>query len=111
MMLRRIGRWRIWLASAAIVVVAGLGVLVWRLAPWSDPSFVEHRMPVKTDIPTALAIAPNGAVWFTIEFADAIGVFRNGEIEGFPKGSQNREPLRLAAHAAGCAWCADRPRR
>jgi len=107
MMLRRIGRWRIWLASAAIVVVAGLGVLVWRLAPWSDPSFVEHRMPVKTDIPTALAIAPNGAVWFTIEFSDAIGVFRNGKIERFPKGNQNLEPLGLAADAEGGAWYTD----
>jgi len=107
MMLRRIGGWRIWAVLAAIVVVAGLGVLVWRLAPWSDSGFVEHRVPVKTDIPTVLAVAPDGAVWFTIEFSDAIGVFRNGKIDRFPKGTQNLEPLGLAADAEGGAWYTD----
>ncbi len=111
MMLRRIGRRRIWLVLAAIVFVAGLGVLVWRLAPWSDPGFVEYRMPVKTDIPTALAIAPNGAVWFTIEFSDAVGIFRNGKIDRFPKGTQNLEPLGLAVDATGGAWYTDTPMR
>ena len=46
-------------------------------------------MLVKTDIPTAVAAAPDGGVWFTIEFSDAIAVFRNGKIERFPKGTQN----------------------
>jgi len=111
MMLRRIGGWRIWAVLAAIVVVAGLGVLVWRLAPWSDSGFVEHRVPVKTDIPTVLAVAPDGAVWFTIEFSDAIGVFRNGKVDRFLKGTQNLEPLGLAADAEGGAWYTDTPMR
>jgi virginiamycin B lyase len=96
---------------AAIVFVAGLGVLVWRLGPWSDPGFIEHRMLVRTDIPTALAVAPNGAVWFTIEFSDAIGVFRNGKIDRLPKGTQNLEPLGLAVDATGGAWYTDTPMR
>jgi virginiamycin B lyase len=68
-------------------------------------------MLVKTDIPTALAVAPDGAVWFTIEFSDAIAVFRNGKIERFPKGTQNLEPLGLAVDAAGTAWYTDTPAR
>ena len=86
---RRIWHRPVWLVPATIVLVAGLGVLVWRFSPRSDPGFIEYRMLVKTDIPTALAVASDGAVWFTIEFSDAIAVFRNGKIERFPKGTQN----------------------
>jgi virginiamycin B lyase len=88
-----------------------LGVLVWRLGFLSEPSFAEYPMLAKTDIPTALDIGPNGAVWFTIEFSDAIGVFRNGKIDRLMKGSQNLEPLGLAADEAGGAWFTDTPMR
>jgi virginiamycin B lyase len=108
---RRTGRWHVWLALAAIVFVAGLGALVWRLGPGSDPGFTEYRMPVRTDIPTALAIAPSGAVWFTIEFSNAIGVFRNGKIDRLPKGTENLEPLGLAVDATDGAWYTDTPMR
>jgi virginiamycin B lyase len=95
----------------ALVIAAGVGVLVWRLGLSSDPGFVEYRMPVKTDIPTAVAIGSNGAVWFTLEFSDAIAVFRNGKIDRIPKGTQNLEPLGLAVDAAGGAWYTDTPMR
>jgi virginiamycin B lyase len=107
---RRVWRWRVWLLTVVIFAV-GLGVLAWRLGPRSNPGFVEYRMLVKSDIPTVLAVAPNGAVWFTIEFSDAIAVFRNGKIDRFPKGTQNLEPLGLAADAAGGAWYTDTPMR
>jgi len=94
-----------------VVVAAGLGALVWRLGLWSEPSFAEYPMLAKTDIPTALDIGSNGAVWFTIEFSDAIGVFRNGKIDRLSKGSQNLEPLGLAADGAGGAWYTDTPMR
>jgi virginiamycin B lyase len=68
-------------------------------------------MLVKTDIPTAVAAAPNGGVWFTIEFSDAIAVFRDGKIERFRKGAQNLEPLGLAADTTGGAWYTDTPMR
>ncbi len=65
----------------------------------------------KTDIPTAVAVARDGAIWFTLEFSDAIGVFRNGRIERLPKGSQNVEPLGLAVDADGAVWYTDAPSR
>jgi virginiamycin B lyase len=68
-------------------------------------------MLVRTDIPTAIAVSPNGAIWFTIEFSDAIAVFRNGKIDRLPKGTPNLEPLGLAADASGGAWYTDTPMR
>ena len=106
---RRSSRWRLWLPT--ILIVAGSGVLVWRFGLQSEPRFTEYPMLVKTDIPTALAVGPDGAVWFTIEFSDAIGVFRNGKIDRLPKVSQNLEPLGLAADGAGGAWYTDTPTR
>lgn len=107
----RIRRWHIWLALAVIVFAAGLGVLGSRHGSWSDSGFIEYRLSVGTDIPAALAVAPDGAVWFTIEFSDAIGVFRNGKIDRLPKGSENVEPLGLAVDAAGGAWYTDATKR
>lgn len=107
---RRFRRRQLWL-PAAILLLAGLAALAWRFGPRAPPGFVEHPMLVRTDIPTAIAIAPDGAVWFTIEFSDAIGVFRNGRIERINKGSQNLEPLGLAAGGADGAWYTDAPLR
>jgi virginiamycin B lyase len=102
-------RWHILLVAGPLA--AGLGVLAWRLGPAPDPGFIEHRMLIKTDIPTAVAAAPDGAIWFTIEFSDAIGVFRDGKIDRFTKGTQNLEPLGLAVDDAGGAWYTDAPMR
>jgi virginiamycin B lyase len=107
---RQFGRWQRWLL-AAIVVAAVLGALVWHFRGRSEPGFVEYPMPVKSDIPAAVAAASNGAVWFTIEFSDAIGVFRNGKIERLGKQGQNLEPLGLAVDASGGAWFTDTPMR
>jgi virginiamycin B lyase len=96
---------------AAFLFAASLGALLWHLGGRSEPGFVEYPMLVKTDIPTAIAAAPNGAVWFTIEFSDAIGVVRDGKIERFSKGAQNLEPLGLAVDAIDGVWYTDTPMR
>jgi virginiamycin B lyase len=101
---------RLWL-PVIVILTAGLGALVWSLGFRSAPRFDEHPMLVKTDIPTAIAVGPDGVVWFTIEFSDAIGAFRNGKIERLPKGSQNLEPLGLAPDGAGGVWYTDAPTR
>jgi virginiamycin B lyase len=89
-----------------IVALIGAGV-AWRVGPWRPWGFVEYRMPSPSDIPTAVAVAPDGAVWFTIENSDSIGVFRDGKIAKFPKGKQNVEPLGLAVDSSGVAWYTD----
>src|SRR3989441_3849488 len=112
---RSLAAWRarrgVWLAVVALVLVVAVGVAAWRLGPWGNAGFVEYPMLKRTDIPTVVAAAPDGAVWFTIEFSDAIGIFRNGRIERLPKGQQNVEPIGLAVDARGFAWYTDGPGR
>ena len=111
---RRLVPWRrlspLLLALAAALLVGGVAWQLWR-EPWAVRGIVEYPMLRKSDIPTAVAVAPDGAVWFTIEFSDAIGVLRNGKIERFPKGLPNLEPLGLAVDAQGAAWFTDGPAR
>src|SRR5207245_471918 len=76
-----------------------------------DSGFVEHRMLRRTDIPAAIAIAPDGAVWFTIEMSDAIGVHRQGRLERVSKQTYNLESLGLDVDAAGNVWFTDGPAR
>jgi virginiamycin B lyase len=103
-------RWRRWLGGAAALVAAA-GAAYWLYGLWEARGFTEYRMPDRTDIPTAVAVAADGTVWLTIEFAPAIGILRNGRVEKIPKGRQNFEPLGLAADGHGAAWYTDGPER
>jgi virginiamycin B lyase len=98
-----------WLAASVLLIVAAVLAFVWK--PWGDSGFVEHRMLQRTDIPAAIAIAPDGAVWFTIEMSDAIGVHRHGRIERVSKRTQNLETLGLDVDADGGVWFTDGPAR
>lgn len=104
---RSAGRWRTASIIVFVAVVAGAAAW-WALKP-GLPKFVEYPMTVSTDMPTAIAIAPDGTVWFSIDFSDVIGVIRNGKLERLPKGSRNAEPLGLGVDASGHAWLADPP--
>jgi virginiamycin B lyase len=97
----------VWAIAASAVLVLGIGVIVWQFGLRSDPGFIEYPMLRSTDIPTAVAVAPDGAVWFTIEFSNAIGLWRNDKIERLPKGTQNLEPIGLAVAFDGSAWYTD----
>jgi virginiamycin B lyase len=62
----------------------------------------------KTDIPTALAIAPNGSVWFTMDSANAIGKLSDGKLERVVTGKRNNvEPIGLGVDANGVVWYTD----
>ncbi len=113
-------RRRGWLTTAVLVVVAAGAVLAWRVGPWWRAGFVEYQMLGASDIPTAVAVAPDGTVWFTIEFSDAIGVLRSGKIRKLPKGKPDgtitsfefaATPItklnRLALGPDGAVWFAD----
>lgn len=102
---RPLRRWQVMLAFALALVAAA--ILAWQLVPEPTPRVVEHPMPVRTDIPAAVAAAPDGSIWFTVEFSDVIGVFRSGAIERLRKATANSEPLGLAIDSAGDAWFTD----
>ena len=104
-------RW-LWpaIGGAIAVLVAVAVILALRIGPWANWGFTEYRMLSRTDIPAAVAVAQDGTVWFTIEFSDAIGLMRDGEIRRIRKGSQNIEPLGLAVDADSFAWFTDGPK-
>jgi virginiamycin B lyase len=104
-------RWGRWL-GAGVLLAGIIAAVVWagRIGPWASWGFTEYRMRTPTDIPAAIAVARDGTVWFTIEFSDAIGRLRDGEITRIRKGSENLEPLGLVVDRESCAWFTDSPR-
>jgi virginiamycin B lyase len=92
--------------ALGLAALSGAGMVLLRdTAPVAR--FVEYRMPGPYDGPTAIAAAPDGTVWFTIDQADAIGRIRGGRIELLPTPGRNYEPLGLAVAADGSAWYTD----
>jgi virginiamycin B lyase len=97
-----------------ILIVVALAVVIaaalfWRMrhGHGSGGDFVEYPMTVASDIPTAVAVGPDDTVWFTIGFADAVGMIRDGKLERLPKSRKNVEPVGLAVDADGAAWYID----
>jgi virginiamycin B lyase len=104
-------RW-LWLLLILIVAIAVLGasLFLWRGGgAVRKAEVVEFAMLVERDVPTALAVAPDGSVWFTIDLADAVGRVRNGKVERFSDGNANLEPIGIATAADGSAWYTDAP--
>ncbi len=94
--------------SVAVVLIVAAAVY-WksRNAPGPSADFVEYPMTVANDIPTTVAAAPDGTVWFTIGFADAVGMIREGKLQRLPKNKKSVEPVGLAVDAQGAAWFTD----
>lgn len=95
------------LALLATVAVVGAVVLIWRFVPWLGSGIVEHRLPTSTDIPTAVAVGPDGAIWFTLESSTAIGVMRGGTLSKIERGQKSLEPFGIAVDADGHVWQTD----
>ena len=92
----------------AIILALALAVFAWnRLSSPTLASVVEYAMLEPRDTPTALAIAPDGTIWFTIDFAAAIGRVRAGRVERLPKPRTSLEPVGIAVTADGSVWFTD----
>jgi virginiamycin B lyase len=91
---------------AAIFGVIGVGSFL-HMRNGAGGDFLEYQMTVANDIPTTVAVAPDNTVWFTIGFADAIGMIRNGKLQRLPKGKKSVEPTGLDVDAEGAAWFTD----
>jgi virginiamycin B lyase len=92
---------------AIVVVIAASVFWRWRHGQGTGGDFVEYPMAVASDIPTTVAVAPDNTVWFTIGFADAVGMIRNGKLQRLPKSRKSVEPVGLAVDADGVAWFTD----
>ncbi|MDQ3810568.1 MAG: hypothetical protein M3336_09780 [Chloroflexota bacterium] len=90
-----------------VVVLALAAVGIWRYGPFTPAPFLEYPMLVSGDIPAAVAVGPDGSIWFTIENAAAIGVLRDGSLARVPKPRENLEPLGLAVGPANDVWFTD----
>ena len=95
----------------AVVIVAALAVAgllaVQKRGGSRSGDFVEYPMQVASDIPTAVAVGPDNTVWFTLDFADAIGMIRDGKLHRLPKQKKSVEPVGMAVDAQGVAWYTD----
>jgi virginiamycin B lyase len=107
MIARPIRRRHLVIAGIALTALVGAGV--WLHTIWVWRGLTEYPMSHPRDIPTAVAVGRDGVVWFTLDFADAIGVLRQGRIQRVPKGRDNLEPLGLAVDRDGFAWYTDSP--
>ena len=100
-----------WLAAGIVVfvvVAVGAGFALRHSGTSTGSGFVEYAMQEKTDIPTALAVAPDGTVWFTMDSANALGRLRDGKIERVVIGKRNNvEPIGLDVDANGTVWFTD----
>jgi virginiamycin B lyase len=95
------------IAIALAVMIAAIVFSRARSGLGSAGDFVEYKMTVESDIPTTVAVGPDNTVWFTIDFADAVGMIRDGKQQRLPKGRKSVEPVGLAVDADGAAWFTD----
>jgi len=92
-------RWAAWTAAAAVVVLAVVGLLVWR--PWSDPELVSRAfgvVPYRADIP---------ADWRSFPDPD-------GEVPSVVFGPEDFQGVRVddpSSLAAGADLAANEPER
>ena len=92
-----------WLSVVITVGLATGAIMVaWLTGRSNAHGFEEIRLPNRTDIPVAIAAAPDGTLWFTLESSDAIGRLRNGQVERIRKGAQSIEPLMRARPGCSC---------
>jgi virginiamycin B lyase len=95
--------------AALVLAVALAGAATAYLVMPGGPrvDFVEYPVTEARDMPVAVATAPDGTVWFTIDGAAALGRVRNGEVERLPKPHKSIDPLGLAAAPDGSVWYTD----
>ncbi len=99
--------WRVGLAAGLVVLMAlGAAAYLLGIGPWPS-RFVEYKMPEALDMPVAIAAAPDGTIWFTMDLAKAMGRVRNGRLERLPTSTGNIEPVGLGAASDGSAWYTD----
>jgi virginiamycin B lyase len=95
-------------------IVIVLGVLLLSVAAYAwwryehrALNVVEYRIGEGRDTPIALAVAADGAVWFTLDSADVLGVLREGKVGRVKRGVASVEPIGIDTDAAGAVWLTD----
>lgn len=106
---RQHGASRVAFVFVLVVLLATAGAgLWWNMRP-KQANVTEFAMLQSTDMPVAVAVGPDDSVWFSIDFAAAIGRIRDGKVERIAKTGKNVDALGIAVDAQGNAWYADSP--
>ncbi len=95
-----------WYAAFAVGGMLGL-LALWYAASQAKLDIVEYPMLDAKDIPAVIAAGKDGSVWFTIDYAAAIGRVYEGKVQRIAKPTVSLVPVGLAVAADGAAWYAD----
>lgn len=97
---------RPWIAIALLAVLAAAALWYWR-AHRDRLQVVEYALNAGKDTPIAIAAAPDGSVWFTLDSADVLGVVRGGKVERVARGAASVEPAGIGVDAHGNVFATD----
>jgi virginiamycin B lyase len=103
----RLTRRRLAVGLGVVVLAAAIATLLALPSSPRGTEVVEYAMPLPSDIPTAVAVAPDGSVWVSLDGSDAVGVIREGKVATITKGSRSVEPIGIAVDTSGKAWFTD----
>jgi virginiamycin B lyase len=78
-----------------------------KIGRFANGQFTEFLVPTKSAGLASLAIAPDGAVWFTELRGQRLGRLRDGVIVEFPLPRSDARPFGIAVDAAGNVWYTD----
>jgi virginiamycin B lyase len=97
------------IALIGLIALAAAGWYAWRSSGGGALKVVEYRAGNgnDNDTPVAVAAAPDGSVWVTLDSVDALGVVRGGRLERVKRGTASVEPLGIAVAADGVVWTTD----
>ncbi|MBV9778308.1 MAG: hypothetical protein JO143_14820, partial [Acetobacteraceae bacterium] len=94
------------LVALALGGAVGAGAVAWSLLPGRSARFVEYKAE-PMDVPTAITVAADGTVWFTMDLSAAIGRVRDGHLERLPTPGPGLQPIGLGAATDGGVWYTD----
>ncbi len=104
--------WRrgiIFVAACALLAAAASALWWWSRDQGVCHSCVEYTMSDAQEMPTAIAVADDGAAWFSLDSGRSIGLLRDGKIERIDLGRRVQEAIGLDVDREGNAWMANAP--
>ena len=78
-----------------------------RIGRYANGVFSNYPVPTPSAGLTALATAPDGAVWFTELRGHQLGRLRDGVVTEFPLPRRDARPFGIAVDRAGNVWYTD----
>jgi virginiamycin B lyase len=97
--------YRAWLAVASSIAI--VAAVAWTYSSSRRVEVAEFPMVSAKDIPAVIAVGPDDSIWFTIDFAAAIGRVHGGKVQRYSKPTVSGEPVGLAVAPDGAAWFTD----